>query len=126
MSPESSSYRIVAISLIALIALGPLRFVFLENMSYFDGLYMTVITLSTVGFGEIEPLGEATQDETLGLAGITRAETLVSTLPGVSHKVYLTLTALHLNPRINIIARADHAGGRDLAILIEAGDRNVN
>ena len=59
MYHESSSYRIVAISLSALILLGPLGFVFLENMSYFDGLYMTVITVSTVGYAEIEPLGDA-------------------------------------------------------------------
>ena len=35
---------------------GTIGFYTLEGMSWFDAFYMTVITISTVGFGEIKPL----------------------------------------------------------------------
>jgi len=38
---------------------GMIGFMILENMSPLDALYMTVITLSTVGFGEVNPLHPA-------------------------------------------------------------------
>lgn len=42
--------------LLLVIAVGMMGFILLENMDPLDALYMTVITLSTVGFGEISPL----------------------------------------------------------------------
>lgn len=38
------------------IIVGVLGFRFLSNYSWVDALYMTVITMSTVGFGEVQPL----------------------------------------------------------------------
>jgi len=38
------------------IAVGILGFHFIEGFSYFEALYMTVITISTVGFQEVRPL----------------------------------------------------------------------
>ncbi|MBP7584527.1 MAG: potassium channel protein [Spirochaetes bacterium] len=35
---------------------GSAAYHFIEGMTYFEGLYMTVITISTVGFGEVRPL----------------------------------------------------------------------
>jgi voltage-gated potassium channel len=46
----------LAAILIALLVLGSLGFVWLEGWSFFDGLYMTVTTLSTVGYAEVHPL----------------------------------------------------------------------
>jgi voltage-gated potassium channel len=43
-------------SLLALLIIGSLGFVWLEGWDFFDALYMTVTTLSTVGYGEIHPL----------------------------------------------------------------------
>jgi len=40
----------------ATIILGVLGYMYLEEWSFLDALYMTVITLATVGFGEIHPL----------------------------------------------------------------------
>lgn len=51
--------RNVQLSIAALFllgALGTVGYVVLEGMSVIDALYMTVITITTVGFGEIEPL----------------------------------------------------------------------
>jgi voltage-gated potassium channel len=43
-------------SLLALLLIGSLGFVWLEGWDFFDALYMTVTTLTTVGYGEIHPL----------------------------------------------------------------------
>ncbi len=42
--------------LLALLLFGSLGFVWVEGWDFFDALYMTVTTLTTVGYGEIHPL----------------------------------------------------------------------
>jgi voltage-gated potassium channel len=44
--------------LLALLFWGSLGFVWLEGWDFFDALYMTVTTLSTVGYGEVHPLSK--------------------------------------------------------------------
>ncbi|MBW1916539.1 MAG: potassium channel protein [Deltaproteobacteria bacterium] len=44
--------------LLIIILLGTLGFVLIEGWAFFEGLYMTVITLTTVGFGEVSPLSK--------------------------------------------------------------------
>lgn len=39
------------------LAFGTLGYVLIEDYIWMDAFYMTVITISTVGFGEVEPLG---------------------------------------------------------------------
>ncbi len=53
--------------LVAIILLGSAGYVFIEGWSFFDGLYMTVITLTTVGFGEVHPLTDLGRAYTLML-----------------------------------------------------------
>jgi voltage-gated potassium channel len=43
-------------SLLALLTAGSLGFMWLEGWDFFDSLYMTVTTLTTVGYGEVHPL----------------------------------------------------------------------
>ncbi|MFZ4057730.1 MAG: potassium channel family protein [Ferruginibacter sp.] len=38
---------------------GVIGYVTIENFSFFDALYMTMITITTVGFGEVHPLSES-------------------------------------------------------------------
>ncbi|MEM8584445.1 MAG: potassium channel protein [Bacteroidota bacterium] len=38
---------------------GALGFVLIEDYGWVDALYMSIVTLSTVGYGEIEPLGQS-------------------------------------------------------------------
>ncbi len=44
--------------IVIVLAFGTIGFMFIEEMTFLDSLYMTVITLSTVGFSEISPLHE--------------------------------------------------------------------
>ena len=42
-----------------LLGLGTLAFHTVENWSLFDSFYMTLMTLTTVGYGEVHPLSTA-------------------------------------------------------------------
>ena len=59
---------ILSLVLLAFVLLlGTAGYSFNEGWNIFDSLYMTVITLSTVGFQEIEPLSEKGKAFTIGL-----------------------------------------------------------
>jgi voltage-gated potassium channel len=45
--------------LLLLVIAGTVGYIVLERLGPLDALYMTVITLTTVGFGEVDPLGDA-------------------------------------------------------------------
>ena len=60
-------FLFTVIALIVLLAIGAAGFRWLEGMSTVDAFYMAVITLSTVGFGEIKPLSSAGRIFTVGL-----------------------------------------------------------
>ncbi|WP_417732672.1 potassium channel family protein [Rosistilla oblonga] len=51
--------------------------------------------------------GDATEEATLEAVGIARAKTLVISLPNDAESVFITLTARNLNPRLQIVARAE-------------------
>jgi len=53
--------------LLALLLFGSLGFVWLEGWNFFDALYMTVTTLSTVGYGEVHPLSPTGRLYNMGL-----------------------------------------------------------
>ena len=48
-----------SIALVSLIALGTAGYMTIEHWGFSDSLYMTVITIATVGFGEVHPLSSA-------------------------------------------------------------------
>ena len=51
--------RIVLLALLVVILLGTAGFHFIEGWPWFDGLYMVVTTLTTIGYQEIHPLSHA-------------------------------------------------------------------
>jgi voltage-gated potassium channel len=55
------------IALVIVLIVGTTGFALLEEMDWLDAFYMTVITISTVGFGEIKTLSHAGRVFTIGL-----------------------------------------------------------
>ena len=53
--------------MVLLTAVGTAGFHYIEGWSWFDSLYMVVITLSTIGYGEIHPLSTAGRAFNIGL-----------------------------------------------------------
>ncbi len=65
--------KLACLILVSILTVGTLGYVGIEGCSFLDGLYMTVITITTVGFGEVFPLGPAGKVFTIGLifVGVT-------------------------------------------------------
>lgn len=57
----SNLYRVLLLFLLVII-IGVLGYMYLSNDTFVNALYMTIITITTVGFGEVHPLS---QDEKL-------------------------------------------------------------
>lgn len=53
--------------LLAVLVSGAIGYQLIEGWSFFDGLYMTVITVASVGFGETHPLSDAGRVFTIAL-----------------------------------------------------------
>ncbi len=68
-------------------------------------------------------MGDATEEEHLEQAGLMRASALVTVLPTDSDNVFITLTAHTLNPKMQIIARAEQSS--TLRKLKRAGASSV-
>jgi voltage-gated potassium channel len=61
------SQLLLALLLLAIVPmLGTLGFMLVEGWGMFDGLYMTIITMSTIGYGEVHPLSKAGRAFTIG------------------------------------------------------------
>jgi voltage-gated potassium channel len=122
---------VVAAALVGSLIAGTLGYRLLEGWSLFDGLYMTVITLATVGYGETHPLS------TTG-----RAFTMLLILVGVGVAAYAfsTLTAIIVEGDLSqafrrrrmekdiaklsghfIVCGAGHTGGVVCAELLKTG-----
>jgi voltage-gated potassium channel len=82
MRPGRKFFFAIA-ALISITMVGTVGYILIERMSFIDALYMSVITLSTVGYGEVHPLSPA-----------GRIFTIAFILTGVGTAFYLfTVTA---------------------------------
>jgi|SRR5688572_4809917 len=59
MQPAERRFLKILVLMSALVAFGTFGFHWVEGWSYFDGFYMTLMTLTTVGYGEVHPLSSA-------------------------------------------------------------------
>jgi voltage-gated potassium channel len=66
MSPVRK-FLLAILGVIALTAGGTVGYMTIEHMGLLDALYMTVITISTVGYEEVKPLSEGGRIFTMGL-----------------------------------------------------------
>ena len=67
--------------------------------------------------------GDATEEDALRMAGVTRARTLATVLPNDAANVFITLSARSLNPNLEIIARGELPSTESK--LLQAGARHV-
>jgi voltage-gated potassium channel len=74
---ESSKLKISLFCLLLTISFGTLGYVLFEDMPVFDAFYMTLITISTVGFSEIRPLSH-----------VGRVITIIIIISGISLLTY--------------------------------------
>ncbi len=51
--------KIIFLALMALVLIGMVGFHFIEGWHWFDGFYMVLTTISTIGYGEVHPLSHA-------------------------------------------------------------------
>lgn len=51
--------KLILIGLVVVVLVGMAGFHFIEHWSWFDGFYMTLTTLTTIGYGETHPLSHA-------------------------------------------------------------------
>jgi len=73
-------FQLSLLGLLMLIVLGTVVYVYLEGMDWIDALYMTIITIATVGFGEVKELSPEGRIFTilLILLGVGVATTVIS------------------------------------------------
>ena len=70
MDPSRREILLASLALLVLFVVGTSGYAVIEGWTWMDGLYMTFITLSTIGFQEIHTLSDTGRLFTLGL-GIT-------------------------------------------------------
>ena len=56
--PLKIKTRLLVVALFLIVIIGVLGYMLIANYSFVDAFYMTIITISTVGFGEINPLND--------------------------------------------------------------------
>ncbi|MFI5360631.1 MAG: potassium channel family protein [Elusimicrobiota bacterium] len=125
----------VAVMLLGCLAVGTLGYKLIEGWSLFDALYMTVITVGTVGYGETHPLSTAGRAFTifLILGGIGLFTYGFSTIAAVVIEGQLSeaIRRRRMEKKIQelsghfVVCGAGHTGGVICAELRKTGRRFV-
>jgi len=62
-----SKFIFIFVLLVIMLGIGTTGYMIIEDMNFIDALYMTVITLATVGFKEVKELGPSGKIFTISL-----------------------------------------------------------
>jgi voltage-gated potassium channel len=95
--PWWAGWRLVAILITAVTVLGTVGYTVVEGWSLWDSFYMTVITITTVGYGEVHPLSQA-----------GRAFTVLILLSGVGSFFYAFTLFMALLAEGDLVDRLEH------------------
>jgi voltage-gated potassium channel len=79
--------KVIAVWALSTLLIGTLVYMILEHWSPVDALYFSVVTLSTVGFGDLHPTTEAAKLFTVAyiMSGLGIIATFLSELPRYRH-----------------------------------------
>lgn len=74
------AFRMAALATVIVLAIGMLFYHYVQDLSWVDALYFCVVTLTTIGYGDITPVTDAEKLFTIGyiLAGIGILATFVN------------------------------------------------
>lgn len=123
------------LSLFAILAAGTAGYQVIEGWSWIESLYMTVITVSTVGFGELHPLSDAGRLFTTALicvgVGIVALAVSVMFKTIFQHQLRIFMEKRGMKKKINvtsghiIVCGYGRMGRMITAALINAGRKVV-
>ncbi len=96
---ESQNFLRVALILFNIIILGSIGYMLIEGWSFLDSLYMTIITISTVGYGEVAQLS---------VGGKVFTSVLIIGGVGAALYAFSTIVDFFLRGRLRNIFRGDN------------------
>ena len=103
---EEHAYRVLAASAVLLIAIGTVVFSWLEHWSLVDSFYFSVVTATTVGFGDLTPDSDG-----------AKLLTVLYIIFGIS----IITTFLNLRLRRRSVSRAQSFSAREADNPAESG-----
>jgi len=103
--------RLILLWAVGQIMLGTLVFRWLEGWSIVDSLYFSVVTLATVGFGDLHPTGDVTKIFTIIyiLFGLGVIAAFISEITKHRVAVITSVTAHHQLPGLHVDSPSDDA-----------------
>ncbi|KZS97352.1 voltage-gated potassium channel [Sistotremastrum niveocremeum HHB9708] len=115
LTRKQRSLVVIVMILLCWIALGAVVYSAIMNLNYVDGLYFTVVSIETIGFGDIHPTGTSSRIfaifyNTIGLLMLGMAismcrETVIESFEHSYHKRAKLLAEKHQEHKLARVAR---------------------
>lgn len=134
--PTIAQVRIlrIAVFILLVFTMGTIGYMIIENFSFMEAFYMTAITLTTTGFGEVRPLSDAGRMFTvlmlfMGVGVLayvlsTSVDFLMGSFTGQLSRRRMLKTIKELNSHI-IICGFGRVGRSAAAALLDSGNQLV-